>query len=125
MKPSCRPPLELSMDVACKNFGLTESKLSGWRAPLSGSCVGYCGAIADSPQAGMPRHGKRPINEQRATFIFFQRKRLQEGARGGARGPNKRLRVNLPVAEEDQTRMRGHDGCVQTKAHPSQLPLLL
>src|SRR5260370_42472600 len=99
MKPACRPPLKLSMDVVCQNFRLPESKLGGWRAPLSGSCVGYCGTVADSPQAGMARHGKRAINEQRATFIFFQRKGLQERARGSARGPSKRLRVNLPVAQ--------------------------
>jgi len=36
MKRACRPSLQLSMDVACKNFRLTESKLSGWRARLFG-----------------------------------------------------------------------------------------
>jgi hypothetical protein len=55
MKLACRPTFQLHVDVACKNFRLTQRKLSRWRARASGRCIGHRGAVADCPQAETAR----------------------------------------------------------------------
>src|SRR5260370_13213117 len=64
MESARGPAVQLSQDVARKNLRLTHGKLSGRSARGSRRCVGYCGAIPESPQAGTARHGKSTITQQ-------------------------------------------------------------
>src|SRR6266481_8482617 len=125
MESARRTPLQLSKDVARENLRLAQGKLSGRWARVSRRRVVYRGAITDCPQSGTPRHGKRAINEQRTTLIFFETQGFQQRTRRGTRGPNKSLGMNLALTQKDHTSTGVDDACVQAEAYPAQLHLLL